>query len=444
MNEGGGAMKRQTTPRERRAFYERHQAGETYAAIAQAYGVSLECVRYWCRRQRDGGDCPNRYQREPAGLLSSFDALVRYAILRLKLAHPRWGPKPLRYHLAKRPSLRHLKLPSETAIGRYLHQWSCFRRRRKKQPTERARPNRPTEVHQQWQIDFKTDIKLKDGSRVSLHTVRDPVGEACLTAVVFPTEKVSQRVERVTSEQVRTVLRRCFARWRTLPDEIQTDGEPVLVASGEDAFPSPFTLWLAGLGISHQVIRTRHPTDNAEVERCHRTIYDYAIVGNEDKDWVSLQAVLDQAVTELTDELPSRAEGCQGRSPLEAHPELLQPRHPFRPEQELAHFDVHRVDAYLATQQWTRKAGKTGQICLGGHHQYYSVGRAYARREVLIHFDPTDRHFVFYDPDQPHNEIGRRPARNLEVEDLTGLATWPDGLLPQQLPLPFLQGVTFQ
>jgi transposase InsO family protein len=444
MNEGGGAMKRQTTVRERGAFYERHQAGETYAGIAQAYGVSRECVRYWCRRQRDGGDCQNRYQREQAGLLSSFDPLVRYAILRLKLAHPRWGPKPLRYHLAKRPSVRHLKLPSETAIGRYLHQWSRFRRRPKKQHTERPRPNRPTEVHQQWQIDFKTDIKLKDGSRVSLHTVRDPVGEACLTAVVFPAEKVKQRVERVTSEQVRTVLRRCFARWRTLPDEIQTDGEPVLVASGEDAFPSSFTLWLAGLGISHQVIRSGQPTDNAEVERCHRTLYDYAIVGNEDKDWMSLQAVLDQAVTELTDELPSRAEGCQGRSPLEAHPELLQPRHPFRPEQELAHFDLHRVDAYLATQQWTRKVGKTGQVCIGGHHQYYSVGRAYARREVLIRFDPADRHFVFYDPDQPDDEIGRRPARNLEVEDLTGLATWPDGLLPQQLPLPFLQGVTFQ
>jgi hypothetical protein len=269
------------------------------------------------------------------------------------------------------------------------------------------------------------------------------VGEACLTAVVFPAEKVSQRVERVTLEQVRTVLRRCFARWSTLPDEIQTDGEPVLVASGDDAFPSPFTLWLIGLGISHQVIRSGHPTDNAEVERCHRTIYDYAIVGNEDKAWMPLQAVLDQAVTELTYELPSRAEGCQGRSPLEAHPELLQPRHPFRPEQELAHFDLHRVDAYLATQQWTRKVGKTGQICIGGHHQYYSVGRAYARREVLIRFDPADRHFVFYDPDQPDDEIGRRPARNLEVEDLTGLVTWPAGLLPQQLPLPLLEGVTF-
>ena len=131
--------------------------------------------------------------------------------------------------------------------------------------------------------------RLQNGHQVArwhsgdLHTVRDPVGEACLSAVVFPAQKVKQRVERVSLAQVQAVLRRCFAQWHTLPDEIQTDGETVLVASGTDAFPSTFTLWLAGLGISHQVIRSGRPTDNAEVERCHRTINDYAIVGNEDK-----------------------------------------------------------------------------------------------------------------------------------------------------------------
>lgn len=435
-------MKRQTTPKERSKFYERHQAGETYATIAQAYGVSLECVRYWCRRQRDGKGCQNQYRREPTGLLSHFDPLVRYAILRLKLAHPRWGPKWLRIHLAKRPSVRYLKLPSETAIGRYLHQWRCFRRRRKKKPNDRPRPNQPTKVHQQWQIDFKTDIQLQDGSLVSLHTIRDPVGEACLAAVVYESQTVNQRPQRVTLPEVQATLRRCFTTWGTCPDEIQTDGEAVLVTGGDDAFPSTFTLWLVGLGIVHQVTRSRKPTDNAEVERCHRTINDYAIIGNEDKALQPLQIILDQAVSELTYELPSRAKGCHGQTPIQAHPELLHPRHPFQPEHELVLFDLHRVDAYLAKQQWTRKVGKTGQICIGGHHQYYTVGRAYAQQEILIRFDPDDRHFVFYGLDQPDEEIGRCPARNLDLDDLTGFATWPEGLLPQQLPLP-LEGVSF-
>jgi transposase InsO family protein len=297
-------------------------------------------------------------------------------------------------------------------------------------------------VHQRWQIDFKTDIKLQDGSLVSLHTIRDPVGEVCLAAVVYENQTVRQRPQRVTLPEVRTTLRRCFAAWGMRPDEIQTDGEPVLVASGDDAFPSTFTLWLTGLGIAHQVIRSGKPTDNAEVERCHRTVSDYAIVGNEDKTLEELQTLLDQATNEMAYELPSRAEGCQGRPPFEAHPDLRQPRHPFRPEHELAHFDLQRVDTYLTKQQWTRKVSKTGQICIGGHHQYYTVGRTYAQQYILIRFDPADRHFVFYDPVQPDDEITRHPARNLEVEDLTGLATWPQDLLPQQLPLP-LEGVTF-
>jgi hypothetical protein len=251
-------------------------------------------------------------------------------------------------------------------------------------------------------------------------------------------------------EDARSTLRRCFDQWGTLPDEVQTDGESTLVTSKEDGFPSDFTLWLAGLGIKHLVTRPGQPTDNSEVERCHRTMNDYAIVGNEKHPAVELQSILDDAVLELAFELPSYAEACAGRTPVEAHPELLEPRRPFRAEHELALFDLNRVDAFLSTFTWTRKVGKTGQICIGGHHQYYSVGRAYARQEVVVRFDPTDRCFVFYLPDSAQDdldqedlqEIGRHPARHLEVEDLTGLATWPQGLVPQQLPLPlcFVEG----
>jgi hypothetical protein len=90
----------------------------------------------------------------------------------------------------------------------------------------------------------------------------------------------------------------------------------------------------------------------------------------------------------------------------------------------------------LSTFTWERKVGKTGQITIGGRHQRYSVGRAYARQQVLIRFDPSDRYSVFFDVNQPQKEIGRRPARNLDTCDITGLAEWPSGLGVQQLPLP--------
>jgi transposase InsO family protein len=442
-------MRKHTTPSQRCEFYQAHQRGEIYQEIAERHAVSKACVRYWCRRQRDGGSCETVYHKEPIGVLSGFEPLVRYCVLRLRLEHPRWGPDRIRTRLEKRRSLRGMKLPSPASIGRYLHQWPRFRRRPKKK-VEDKRPDPPTEVHQRWQFDFKINIALEDGTAIDLHTVRDPVGEACIGAVVHLTEQVNIRTKRVPMEDARSTLRRSFDFWNTLPDEIQTDGEPTLVVRTDDAFPSTFTLWLKGLGIKHLVTRSGKATDNAEVERCHRTVNDYAIVGNEKHPLVKLQSILDDAVLELAFDLSSRAEGCAGRTPVQAHPELLTPRHPFRAEHELALFDLQRVDAFLSTFTWTRKVGKTGQIYLGGQHERYSVGRAYARQVVLVRFDPTDRHFVFYLPDseqedldqETRREIGRRPARNLEVEDLTGLATWPAGLVPQQLPLPlcFVEG----
>lgn len=438
-------MRKHTTPSQRRTFYELHEQGLSYREIAQQHDVSRECVRYWCRRQRDGDSCNSSYQRKPSGILSRFDELVRYRVLRFRLEHPRWGPGTIRYHLTKVPSLKGLRLPSRTQIGRYLHQWERFRRK-PKEPSEDTRPDPPTEVHQRWQVDFKTNIALEDGTIVDLHTVRDPVGEACLGAVLHGTQPVTIRTKRVSMQDVRTTLRRCFDSWNTLPDEIQTDGESTLVTSRKDGFPSDFTLWLTGLDIKHLVIRRGRPTDNAEVERCHRTVNDYAIVGNERHPIVELQSILDEAVLEMAIELPSRAEGCAGRTPAEAHPELFQPRPErfFRAELELDRFDLRRVDAFLSTCTWTRKANKTGQICIGGQRQRYSVGRAYAHKQIWIRFDPSDRCFVFYRPKPAHGEperkrlreIGRRLARNLEVDDLTGLATWPASLVPQQLPLP--------
>lgn len=433
-----------TTPEQRRLFYQRHLRGETYADIADGTGVSLWCVRYWCRKQRDGGSHRTVYQRSPAGLLARFHPRIRYGILRLRLEHPRWGPDRIRARLLKRRSLRALKVPSAASIGRYLHQWPRFRRPLRRGTPPAQRPHAPTRVLQRVQIDFKMGIPLQDGTLVNLHTVRDPVGEACLAACIFPAGRVGRAPKPVTAQQARAVLRIAFARWHTLVDEVQTDSESALVPRIQEAFPSRFTLWLAGLGITHLVIRRGRPTDNAEVERCHRTITDYAVVGNEAADVAQLQQILDQAVDELAFELGSRAEGCQGQPPVQAHPELLQPRRPFEADHELALFDLRRVDAYLTGRTWERQVGKTGQTEIGGNR--YSVGCAHARRPVLVRFDPTDRHFVFHDAEDPAKELCRRPARGLEVADLTGLPDWPEGPGPQQLPLLFSipEGVTFQ
>ena len=137
---------------------------------------------------------PTRWRQLPKPIFScsnwlslqQFDPKVRYCILRLRLEHPRWGPNRILMRMKKRSSLKGLRLSSESSIGRYLHQWERFRRRRKFEVV-RERPSQAQWVHQRWQIDFKMEISLKDGSLVNLCTIRDPIGEACMGAFVFPT-----------------------------------------------------------------------------------------------------------------------------------------------------------------------------------------------------------------------------------------------------------------
>ena len=429
-------MSVKTLAAERQRFYERHQAGVTYGEIASSCGVSVGCVRYWCRRQRDGGSATSRYRRGACGLLGGFDPRVRYAILRLRLEHPRWGPGRIRFNLARRRSLSGLRLPQPTQIGRYVHQWPQFRRRHQPPAAPVERPHQPTAVHQRWQVDFKLGIPLADGSQVNLTTIRDPAGEVCIAAQLTPAGAVGHPPSRVTVRQLQAALRLGFAHWHTLPAEVQTDHEAVCVGQAREAFPGLFTLWLIGLGIQPVRIRPGTPTDNAEVERCHQTLYNYALLGSAADTLAHLQQILPCAVRELGYELPSQAAGCHGRAPVTAHPELLNPPRPFVAEQELAYFDLRRVDVYLASFLWQRTVGATGEINLGDRR--YTVRAAYAHCQVLVCFDPTQRHFVVFEATSPYREIRSRPARGLGVAELTGITTYTGDAAPQQLPLPLV------
>jgi len=424
-------MSEQTTCKQRTLFYQRHSRGEAYEAIAQDMGVSRECVRYWCRRQRAGQGVQNQYHRKAPGLLSRFAPAVRFVILRLRLEHPRWGVARLRHATQQRTSLRGLRLPSLAQLGRYLHQWVRFRRK-PAQRIERSRPKQPQQVHECWQMDFKIGIVLQNGRQVNLHTVRDPFGAACIGAVLHDAGKAGQRPRQITMEQTRYTLRRCFAFWNTLPERLQTDNQTGLVAVRQsNDFPTVFTLWLVGLGVEHVFIRSGHPTDNAEVERCHRTLTEYAIVGNQALAQAQLQQTLDLSMHALNFELASKAHGCHGKTPIEAHPELLIPVRSFHPEWETACFNLSQVYAYLADFSWERTVSQVGRIDLGAHR--YSVGVKYARKRIAIHFEPATCELAFY---YEQDFIRRRPALGLSMEDLTGLGNPKASLGPQQLLLP--------
>lgn len=289
-------------------------------------------------------------------------------------------------------------------------------------------------MHECWQLDFQEAIPLAEDHRASIATIRDPVGAAIVASRAFDVTAGS-RGRRLSWQEVRGVLRSAFAQWQTLPDSLQTDNEVCLGGQPSDPWPSLLTLWLAGLSVRHHFIRPNTPTDQAQVERTHRTLDGFVGLPDPTLDLTELQARLDQEREMHNRWLPSRASDCAARPPLVAHPELLRPRRPYAIEWERELFDEQRVYDYLAGILLERKVSRTGQIQLGGRSR--SVGRAAAGQVVRVVCDAATHEWIVCVASDI--EIKRLPIHGLDASSLTGIADVPmQDLPPLQLTLPLV------
>lgn len=209
---------------------ERHLEGQSLPAVAEAMGISYYTARKWWRVYRQegwSGLLPKPFGPPVTGLLGHFDSLVKYVALRLKLEHPKWGPTTTLFYMRRRPSLRGLRLPKETALWEYWHRFRERLIQPQRPATKRPDPAPETEVvevHQRWQIDFKGEVETSVGW-VSPFQVRDVVGRATLGSFVHLLG-IKRKESSVSVRQVQKDLRQTFSRWG-LPDEIQMDRDPV-------------------------------------------------------------------------------------------------------------------------------------------------------------------------------------------------------------------------
>jgi transposase InsO family protein len=421
---------------EKQHLYASKIQGRSLPSIAAELGCSPETARKWWRLARDHGRAAfhqARRGRAATGVLSRFSVAVTSRALTLKHEHPSWGPDRVLTDLQHDPTLTGLPLPSRSRLA-LLFKSECPelvapRRARTSPPPA---PPAPSAVHECWQLDFQEAIVLADDHRASICTLRDPFGAAILASQAFDVTG-GQRGRRLSWQEVRGVIRSAFARWATLPDALQTDNEVCLGGQPTDPLPSHLTLWLVGLGVAHRFIRPNTPTDQAQIERTHRTLDGFVGLPDSHLDVTRLQQRLD-AEREIHNEwFPSRASDCASRPPLVAHPELLLARRPYRVEWERALFDEQRVYAYLATIVLSRKVSKTGQIQLGG--QSRSVGRTCIGQTVTVHCDALRREWVVRLPEG--TMVKRLSIRGLDVTSLTGIEDTPSEELPPiQLTLP--------
>lgn len=417
------------------------EEGYTYAAVAAQVGVSFWTARKWIRRGKCHGaeNLASCYGRPAKGPLGNCDARMRYLVLRLKRRHSKWGAAYVRKKLGEEPRWRDAQIPCASSIWRY---WRSFGERlfpKRDPPTSAISPSdRP---HGVWQLDAKESMEIPGVGLVSFNHARDEFGRVTVLHRVHAEPERARELARLTSESAFQDCRIAFTEWG-LPEAIQTDRDTIYVDSHQSPFPNRIVLWWVGLGIEHRLIPRRTPKRNGTVERSHRTLKERTLENQTFASAAALQKQVDADWQELNAECPSRARGCHGQPPLQAHPELRCNPRPYRPEWERELFDLRRVDAYLAEFTWFRTCTSVGQLRM--RNIRYTLGAVWAHQEVAVTFDPAHRQFVFTQirsqtrkgQEQPHLEPVRREVKNLSLEDITGLPEALPGLPTRQLMFP--------
>jgi len=412
--------RRPLTTAERELVYDGKLSGESLGDLAQICQCTRSCARKWWRMGRKWGRGALRRQRQsPAsGALSDFEPIVAERALHWKRQHPKRGASRILDDMEHDLLLVGVRLPSKSALAAFFHK-ACPELLQRREPKPKP-PPRSTHVHALWEMDGKENIRLANGTIATVLDVREPV--ACCFLGSFAHEVQTEKGWRkLDLRETQADLRVVFTQFG-LPVAIQTDRESIYGKPSGEEFPTMFTLWLVGLGIQHEFSRPGQATDQAHVERGHKTLFDWIEEPRPLADVVILQSALDTARFRHNCILPSHAGDCRGHPPLEVHPEVNVPLRPYTPGAELVLFDLRRVNQFLAHYAWPHKVSKVGQVTVGPH--LYSVGVAYAGQTVDVRFDPTDRHLTFHDARDGHL-LNRQPIKGLTVADITGLEVPP-------------------
>lgn len=420
---------------EKESIYNRKMSGETLAEIARDLGCSQETVRKWWRHKRDGKESKSRGRRK-TGIGSTYSKEIREMALELKQKYPCRGPSRIRLDLALKLGTDVDELPAPSTLA-VLFRQECPKavtvynqRSYKSKP-----PIRPSKVHQVWQIDGKECVPYGDGEVATVLNIRDPYIGTIIDSKAFHTT-TELHCRKLTRTEIQDVLRTSFQRWGT-PEIIQTDNENVYVGAAEQYFPSPFTLWLVGLGINHSPSRKGKPTDQGSVERGHRTQQNWCWADESFDTLNGLQQSLTDNQQFYNHSYPCHAGQCNGQPPLVAFPAATHSGRAFEPALEWELFKLERVDQFLASKSWKRLADSRGIVRIA--KQKYSLSPTYKGNDIFVTFSVSSRTFCFYLDDG--SLIAEKPALGLDKAELIGRTTndseWPVQLEPFQLSLPF-------
>lgn len=228
--------------------------------VATRYGVNRKTVHRWLIRYATEGlgalaDRSCKPDRCPHQIAPEVEA----AIVKMRRAHPGWGPRTILSKLKRHPGA----VPSRSAIYRCLVRHGLIEpkaRRRRREDYKRWERSRSMEL---WQLDCMGGIFLTDGTHLSAVTGIDDHSRFCV---------IAKLVHRSTAQPVCDALLGGLSA-HGIPESILTDNGRVFTGKLNHR-PSNvlFDRICINNGIRHILTAPYSPTTTGKIERLHKTM----------------------------------------------------------------------------------------------------------------------------------------------------------------------------
>lgn len=273
-----------------------------FGELCGEYGISRKTGYKWKERFLEQGiDGLADRSRRPRKSPRQVDEDTACRIVRLKLAHPSWGPRKIRKVFGR--TYPDAELASESTFKRILDKAGLVKHRKRRLQKESGRiENRVQAEHpnQVWTVDFKGWWRTGDRSRFEPLTVRDAFSRYVLCA---------RALENCRSATVRVEFERLFSK-HGLPEVIRSDNGRPFAASQAPLGLSRLSVWWLALGIDLDRIPPGRPDQNGSHERMHRDIA-LELEAHSAADFATQQAALDTWRASYNQERPHEAIGLQ-------------------------------------------------------------------------------------------------------------------------------------
>jgi len=240
------------------------EGGEAFSDLCARFGISRKTGYKWKERfLADGLAGLSDQSRRPGHSPARLAEECLCALVRLKLAHPTWGPKKIRalYARLEAPG----PLPSLSSVKRVLDRAGLVQPRRRRAQRACGRLQTPRAAHgpnDVWTVDFKGWWYTAGHQRCEPLTVRDLFSRYVLTAAPLPNAR---------GETVRAAFETLFGQ-HGLPAVIRSDNGAPFACTRAPRGLSRLSAWWLALGIDLDRIAPGRPDQNGAHERMHRDL----------------------------------------------------------------------------------------------------------------------------------------------------------------------------